>query len=219
MSEPGKPRLPLIWVVLGALVLVAVCLRALVRANCYGDASDQLRLELVVSTVVTAIVSAAVIMVIIYVGERPGRVRAQRVAQQYGPEIEVWAARADSRSRTVLAAMSRAAAGELPKPGLYFAVAFDAAGMRIVTSTKESSTDYFVPRERIRRVRSLEYRVSYGRSNSISVTFEGDGKRFDLPLVLVEWIFISHHPIGHHRNASKIDHLRHLWRLDSAFVD
>jgi len=155
-------------------------------------------------------------MLIIYIGERPGRLRMQRVAQSQGPDQESWAVRVDSRSRTVMHAMTQASAGQLAKPGLYFAVTFDAIGMRIVTSAKESSPKYVVPRERIREVRSLEYRVSYGRSESITITFDRDGKRFELPLVLVEWKFISHRPIGSDRSADVVDRLQSLWGLDRA---
>jgi len=213
VSESKKPWRPSVWMVLGGLLLVAACLRALAGANRYGNASEQLRLELVISTVVTALISIAVIVFIIYVGERPGHLRAQRVAQQRGSDQEVWAVRVDSRSRAVLGAMSRANPGQLARPGLYYVVTFDATGMRIVTSTKEFSPEYFVPIKRIQGVRSLEYRASYGRSESISVTFDRDGKRFDLPLVLVEWKFISHQPIGSGRSADVMDRLKELWGL------
>jgi len=218
VSEPKKPWRPSGWIVLGALLLVALCLRALVGANRYGNASDQLRLELVFSTVVTVIVSVAVIVLIIYVGERPGHVRMQRATQFLGPDQEVWAVRVDSRSRAVLGTISRADTRRLVKPGLYFVVAFDTTGMRIVASTKEPSPGYLVRRENIRRVRSLEYRLSHGRSETVAVTFDRDGKHLELPLVLVEWRFISHHPIGRGRRAEVIERLEGLWGLDPALV-
>ena len=216
MTEFKKMRRPSGWMILGALLLVAVCLRALAGANRYGNASDQLRLELALSAFIAAMISVAAIMLVIYIGERPGRVRVQSVSQLSEPHQEVWAARVDSRSRAVLAAMSRADAGQLSKPGLYFVVTFDPSGMTIVTSIKKSSRAYFVPSGRIRKIRSLEYRLPFGRSNSISVAFERDGKRFDLPLVLAEWKFISHQPIGSYRIAEIVDRLQKLWALDRA---
>ena len=199
--------------VLGAILLAALCLRALAGANRYGNATDQLRVELALSTVVTVIISVAVILLIVYVGERPGRLRAELVARSSRSDQEVWPVRVDPRARAVLAAMSRADANQLAKPGLYFVVVFDADGMTVITSTKETAARYLVPRARIRRVRGLAYSIPNGKSNSISVEFDRDGKRFDLPLVLVEWKSISHRPVNEARNAQVISQLQSLWNV------